>query len=82
MEVSTALGRDPLDPALHGGEDYELLLSAPREHAQTLINLLETQTGTALTVIGDILPARDARTFIRGNGRMIPLHTRGWNHFR
>src|SRR5205085_9223130 len=23
VEVSTALGRDPLDPALHGGEDYE-----------------------------------------------------------
>ena len=82
VEVATAVGRDPLDPALHGGEDYELLLTAPREHAQALSDLVQAQTGTALTIIGDILPPRDARTFIRGNGRMIPLHARGWNHFR
>jgi thiamine-monophosphate kinase len=82
VEVATAMGRDPLDPALHGGEDYELLVTAPRENAAMLCELVQSQTGTPLTVIGDILPAGEARTFIRGNGRMIPLHARGWNHFR
>jgi thiamine-monophosphate kinase len=82
VEVSTAMGRDPLDPALHGGEDYELLVTAPHANAEQLARLLKSQTGTPLVVIGDILPKGEARTFIRGNGRMIPLHARGWNHFR
>ncbi len=82
VEVAMAVGRDPLDPALHGGEDYELLLTAPRDHAHQLIELVQSQTGTPLTIIGDIIPQQEARTFIRGNGRMIPLHARGWNHFR
>ncbi len=82
VEVAIAVGRDPLDPALHGGEDYELLVVAPRENADRLIDLVRSQTGTPLTVIGDIIPLTEARTFIRGNGRMIPLHARGWNHFK
>lgn len=82
VEVSVAVGRDPLDPALHGGEDYELLVTAPHANAEKLVELVQTQTGVPLTVIGDIIPKSEARTFIRGNGRMIPLHNRGWNHFR
>ncbi|MBI5880487.1 MAG: thiamine-phosphate kinase [Chloroflexi bacterium] len=82
VEVAFAVGRDPLDPALHGGEDYELLVVAPRADAPRLIELVQSQTGTPLTVIGDIIPVQEARTFIRGNGRMIPLHARGWNHFK
>lgn len=82
VEVATAVGRDPLDPALHGGEDYELLVTAPRANAERLIELVQSETGTPLTLIGDIIPQKEARTFIRGNGRMIPLHARGWNHFR
>ena len=82
VEVATAMGRDPLDPALHGGEDYELLVTAPHANAEKLSALVQAQTGTPLTIIGDILPLGEARTFIRGNGRMIPLHARGWNHFR
>ena len=82
VEAATAMGRDPLDPALHGGEDYELLLTAPHANAEKLCALVQSQTGTPLSIIGDILPLGEARTFIRGNGRMIPLHARGWNHFR
>jgi thiamine-monophosphate kinase len=82
VEVATAVGRDPLDPALHGGEDYELIVTAPRANVNRLIELVQSQTGTPLTLIGDIIPRTEARTFIRGNGRMIPLHARGWNHFR
>ncbi|MBI1800560.1 MAG: thiamine-phosphate kinase [Chloroflexi bacterium] len=82
VEAAVAVGRDPLDPALHGGEDYELLVTAPRANAKALIALVQSQTGTPLTIIGDIIPPNEARTFIRGNGRMIPLHARGWNHFR
>lgn len=82
VDVSTAMGRDPLDPALHGGEDYELLFTAKRETAEKLCALVQAETGTPVNIIGDILPQGEARTFIRGNGRMIPLHNRGWNHFR
>jgi thiamine-monophosphate kinase len=76
------MGRDPLDPALHGGEDYELLVTAKRETAEKLCALVTAETGTPVNIIGDILPKGEARVFIRGNGRMIPLHNRGWNHFR
>jgi thiamine-monophosphate kinase len=65
-----------LDLALHGGEDYELLFTAPRgKRVPAQIG------GVALTQIGAI--TRLPGIFIRNeNGVGYRLEPRGWEHFR
>ena len=61
--------------ALHGGEDYELLFTAPpgkRVPAQI--------AGIPLTHVGHI--TRDRRVFAMGNSSVgYELHPQGWEHF-
>jgi thiamine-monophosphate kinase len=67
-----------LDQALNGGEDYELLVTAPPD-----VKLPPRISGIAITRIGRILPARHGRspvTLISAEGAQ-PLRARGWQHF-
>ncbi len=73
-EAATALGADPLELALRGGEDYALVVALP--------------SGLALagfTVIGVFAP-RDARgadvVLRRADGRAVVIDTDGFDHFR
>lgn len=64
-----------LDLALHGGEDYELLFTAPpgkRVPAQI--------AGVALTQIGEITRSRGI--LVRDRRVAYELHPRGWEHFQ
>jgi thiamine-monophosphate kinase len=79
--VAEGLGRDPTAFALFGGEDYELLLTAPAEGVGELVAAVG-QTGTPLMDIGAIVPAAAGRTLLLTNGRTAPLEPGGWDHFR
>ncbi len=75
-------GQDALDWALFGGEDYQLLFTAPRAAVPRIIETLWIATGTPAAVIGDILPA-EAGLSLRGrDGSIRPLTPRGWDHLR
>lgn len=78
-ETAEYLGRDPLEWALHGGEDYELLFTVSRGHAEEVGAMLE-RTGVPVTVIGEITEADQGRRLERG-GRTAPLAAGGFNHF-
>src|SRR5581483_134467 len=65
--------------ALHGGEDYELLLTA---HVAKKIP--PTIAGVPITRIGEIVAQerRSARLrIVHDDGRVEPLYPRGWEHF-
>jgi thiamine-monophosphate kinase len=77
-------GQLPIHPAssladaLHGGEDYELLFTAPPELA-----LPGSVSGVPLTRIGRMVRRRAGRPLIAlltGN-RVQALHSQGWEHF-
>jgi thiamine-monophosphate kinase len=68
----------PLDLALHGGDDYELLFTVPR---RKLKHLPHSQNGTRLTAIGEITSQRSV-LLIDATGRAVPLPNRGWDPFR
>lgn len=72
------LGLDPLDLALNGGEDYELLFTAPGKIAKRLPRNLG---GVPITVIGEI--TRHKKVILLGpDGSSTPLQPKGWDPFR
>ena len=65
-----------LELALHGGEDYELLFTAPPAR-----RIPRQIAGVAVTQIGHI--TRGHRVFVGNRDRVTyELHPRGWEHFR
>ncbi len=65
-----------LDLALHGGEDYELLFTAPAAK-----DLPKRLAGVAITGIGQITRRRGV--FIRDSKNVVSkFHPGGWEHFR
>ncbi|PYV60368.1 MAG: thiamine-phosphate kinase, partial [Acidobacteria bacterium] len=65
-----------LDLALHGGEDYELLFTAP---ANTRVPA--TIVGVQITEIGEI--TRSRRLILRKvSGANVKFKPKGWEHFR
>jgi thiamine-monophosphate kinase len=68
----------PLDLALHGGEDYELLFTVPKKFAGQLPSKLGQ---VPVTVIGEII--RENKILLVGtDGRTKPLKPLGWDPFR
>jgi len=61
---------------LHGGEEYELLITAP-----SLPNVI---AGIPLTRIGEIVPGSDSLpgVVLVTDGKEAPLHAQGWDHYR
>lgn len=68
--------------ALHGGEDYELLFTAPAAHADALAEKIAHATGTRVWLVGEILPLNEGRQLVLPDTRVIPLEARGWDHFK
>jgi thiamine-monophosphate kinase len=70
--------RVPLELALHGGDDYELLFTVPRGK---LKRIPQSQNGTSLTAIGEITKERTLLV-VDSAGREAPLPNLGWDPFR
>lgn len=69
-----------LDPALHGGEDYELLFTA-----SATTRVPRRIAGTPIHRIGSILQAHGRKhpiTMRTLEGRTTPVNPSGWEHFR
>jgi thiamine-monophosphate kinase len=73
-EFLASLGRDPEALAATGGEDYELLISAPTP----VIEALAGSVGVPITRIGEVTDGADV-VFLRGGRPVEGLS--GWDHF-
>ena len=69
---------DPLQLALHGGDDYELLFTVPARKAKLLP---KTFQGVSLTAIGKITLSRKVLV-VDEQGHATHLIPRGWDPFR
>ncbi len=72
---------DPLTFALDGGEDYELLFTAPVSKAAKILGRIAVSTGVRVTPIGRIVSAQKGIRFIDEKGRRRPLKAKGFDHF-
>ena len=78
--VTELCGRRALDPlqlALHGGEDFELLFTVKPEHVARLPRRVD---GVEIKRIGEVKNASDAVTISEGS-RTWELKPGGWKHF-
>lgn len=76
------VGQSALDWGLFGGEDYQLLFTAPPAAVARIRDTLWIATGTPVTVIGDMLPPEAGLTLRARDGSIRPLPRRGWDHLR
>jgi thiamine-monophosphate kinase len=76
-QLSTSISADPLNLAIHGGEEYELLFtSRPESHSR--IAELSGEIGLPITLIGKITAERGLR--LEREGTIKPLTPSGYEH--
>jgi len=80
-QVAALTGRAPWRLALEGGEDYELCFTAPPGVAEELVAAVSRETGTPVTVVGEILPTGEGRWLVLEDGQEMHLEAKGWKHF-
>lgn len=79
--VAAAFGRDALDLALYGGEDYELLFAT----APTAVDAVRDAVvgcGGEAHVIGTLTTPADGLRIRWPDGAVGPLEPHGWDHLR
>ncbi|MEW6273731.1 MAG: thiamine-phosphate kinase [Bacillota bacterium] len=80
-EAAGIAGCDPLDWALYGGEDYELVFAVPPGSAGYIKEeMAANREGCYL--IGEVLPGEKGVLRELPDNRVIPLEPRGYDHFR
>lgn len=65
---------------LFGGEDYELLFTAPIK-CEDQIKKISKSPGISITKIGKITEPESGLTIIKDDGSRIAPDSEGWNHF-
>jgi thiamine-monophosphate kinase len=78
--LRAVIGSEPLQLALGGGEDYELLATIRPESVEGATASLRDRFGTRLTDIGVIREAAGL-VAIAADGTEAPLEPTGWDHF-
>jgi thiamine-monophosphate kinase len=82
--VAAAADVDPLDWALNGGEDYELLFTASEPEAEEAIERLRSETGTEARIVGRMISGGPPIAVLYPDGRRTTSDavTGGWEHFK
>lgn len=75
-ELARSIGRPPLDWALYGGEDYELLFTASPDKKE----LLEQEADFPISCIGEVLKWEKGMALKDGEGRLVRIEEKGYNH--
>ncbi|MGH7559111.1 MAG: thiamine-phosphate kinase [Gemmatimonadota bacterium] len=78
--IAEALGEDPMAWALHGGEEFELLVCAAPGALEPVAGPFAEQFGLPLTRIGEVVEGEGVRV-VDGKGERR-LEPRSWDHFR
>lgn len=75
-------GFDPMQFALSGGEDYELVMTAPIETIDKVMSEIENNTGTAVHFIGTITDEPGHIVLVDEAGNVTTPKDFGYEHFR
>ena len=73
VEVAAATGRDPLELAVSGGEDYELLAALPPDRFDQAAGAVAEPGGPGLTRVGDVVAGEGVEIRLPGGGLLDPI---------
>ncbi|MBI4216836.1 MAG: thiamine-phosphate kinase [Chloroflexi bacterium] len=77
--VQAAFGDEALRLALSGGEDYELLFTAPAE----MVRAVQEAASLLITVLGEITPEPRGRVvLVDAEGQEVSPQELGWDHLK
>ena len=79
--MATLYKKDPLEYALYGGEDYEILFTCHPQKVSSVIEAIQKATSTPVTVIGQVLSSGRG-VFIKRGEAAEPLKPGGYEHLR
>lgn len=78
-EFAEVHGLDPVELALYGGEEYELVVTVKAELWKGVEEAVK-KIGRSITKIG--LTTREPTILFKGRKGSIPIEARGWEHFK
>ncbi|MFH1624320.1 MAG: thiamine-phosphate kinase [Pseudomonadota bacterium] len=79
-KYSQEFTESPMDLALSGGEDYELLFTVNKENLD-LLDKIKDEFQTKVTHIGEVVEPAHGISVFDPSGRRYPLKTKGFDHF-
>lgn len=79
--VARTLGRDPVEYALSGGEDYELLLAVGIDDVELVVKALAEHTGRAPVQVGEVIRPEEGLVVTMPDGTERPFEPSGFDHF-
>jgi thiamine-monophosphate kinase len=80
-KVAEGTNKKPLEFALHGGEDYELVFTMPLDAALDVKNEVEEKLKLPISILGEIVPKELGITVHHPDGTTEMLTRFGYNHF-
>ena len=79
--VAQEFGTSPAKYALYGGEDFELVFCLSPKRVSNTLDIIESETGTKVSIVGNIVEHEQEITLIDERGDQQELPFRGYNHF-
>jgi thiamine-monophosphate kinase len=80
-EAAEQMKHKPLDFVLQDSDDYELIITCPPEHVDTLCSLIASLSHIPVTEIGVITEKTDGIKLISYDGIPRDITASGWDHF-
>lgn len=77
--IAALFNKNPLDYALYGGEDFQLLFTITEEQ---FIRLRRELPEIMLTAIGEVTARKGEVELVKKDGTVELIYPRGYNHFR
>ncbi len=81
MRAAGLAGKNPVDWALYGGEDYQLLFTVPTGEIERIVGVFAEQSLGPVTEIGRITEESEGRKIILYPGVSSELIPASYNHF-
>ena len=71
--------KDPVAMALHGGEDYALILAVDPKQATSIVIRIERSLGIPARIVGRFT-RKAGRYLLVQDGKSVPFSPKGWDH--
>ncbi len=81
LDAAEKFDISPLNLALSGGEDYQLVFTCKREKHKELMKRFTDKFSKELFLIGEVIPKENGVKLVNSMGKSLDLNIKGYSHF-